>query len=245
VGSAGALDPLREHPDLTAILFDFDGTLSEIVAHPSLVEIAAGAREMLAVAVARFALVAVVSGRPREEVASLVGVPAVEIQGTYGLSGELPTEVTTVARDVASRVEGAWVEPKGASVAVHYRAASDPDAARSLLTEALSHFAASNDLELVDGKMVVELMPRGAGRKGAVVERLVRQHSVRLAMYAGDDVADLEAFAGLRRMVAEGTLDASVCVAVDGPETPEQLVAAADLVAGGPTDLVRLVREIL
>ena len=90
------------------------------------------------------------------------------------------------------------------------RRARDPDATLALLADAEAQ-------ELVQGKMVLELMPAdrpckgGAGpaaRRGAqAVGRAVRR----------DDVADLEAFHALGTLASDGVLVARV--AVRGPET--------------------------
>jgi len=59
----------------------------------------------------------------------------------------------------------------------------------------------------------------------------------RIALYAGDDHTDVDAFAGLRDVVGAG----AVCVGVRSEETPAQLEAAADFMVDGPAG----VRELL
>jgi len=61
-------------------------------------------------------------------------------------------------------------------------------------------------------------------------------------LYAGDDHADLDAFAALDQL-ARGGLD-TLKVAVRGPETPAALVEAADVVVEGPTGLVALLGQL-
>jgi trehalose 6-phosphate phosphatase len=94
----------------------------------------------------------------------------------------------------AAAVPEAWVEDKGASIAVHYRQAPDPARARAQLIAALVEVASSAGLELVEGKMVVELVPAGRPRKGGAVERIVGENDLSAALFSGDDVADVEAF---------------------------------------------------
>jgi trehalose 6-phosphate phosphatase len=139
-------------------------------------------------------------------------------------------------------VPEAWVEDKGVSIAVHYRQAPDPIAARAALAAALQGVAAGSGLEVVEGKMVLELMAAGRPLKGGAVERLVAEHDLAAALFAGDDVADLDAFSALDRL-AEGGFHA-VKVAVRGEETPEDLLAAADLQVEGPEGLVELLRQL-
>ena len=62
-----------------------------------------------------------------------------------------------------------------------------------------------------------------------------------MALYAGDDATDLDAFRGLRALVDAGDLQAAVCVAVASDEAPEEMAAEADLVIDGTTGI----RELL
>jgi len=225
------------------VLLDFDGSLAGIAARPELARPVEGAREALAALVGRFRVVAIVSGRRTAEVAHLVAVPGIVVCGLYGLeesSGRAPAAVSARVESAVAPVRGAWVEHKGPTLAVHYRRAADPGRARSALVSALRPIAKAAGLEIVEGKMVVELVPAGRPRKGGAVERLLVEHELSAAMFAGDDVADLEAFEALDRAARRGAL--TLKVAVRGPETPEELVRAADVTVVGPSGLVELLR---
>jgi trehalose 6-phosphate phosphatase len=190
--------------------------------------------------------VAVVSGRRSEEVAALLDVPGLRHFGLYGMqeaASELMAIVTPRVESAAASVPEAWVEDKGGSVAVHYRQAPEPAAARATLVTALQEVATSTGLELVEGKMVVELVPPDRPRKGGTVERLVGEHGLSAVLFAGDDVADIDAFAALDRLAAAGLV--AVKVAVRGDETPERLLASADVRVDGPEGLVELLRQLV
>ena len=204
-----------------------------------------GVREALASLGERYRLVAIVTGRRAEEVAVRLGAPHLSILGLYGSGDEAPELVGAAfpsAVEAARVVAEAWVEDKGASVAVHYRQALDPPAARAALLVALQPIATSSGLDIVEGKMVLELVPAGRPMKGAAVERLAREHELEAVLYAGDDHADLDAFAALDRLARDGII--VVRVAVHGAETPEALVEAADLVVQGPSGLVETLRTL-
>ncbi len=204
-----------------------------------------GAPEVLGALVRRFRLVGIVTGRRSEEVAAMLDVRHLHFFGLYGLEGEAPELVSVLAPGVeaaASVVPEAWVEDKGASIAVHYRQAPDPAGARALLLVALQALATKGGLELLEGKMVLELVPPGRPMKGGAVERLAGAHALEAVLYAGDDHADLDAFAALDRLAERGVL--AVKVAVRGPETPPALVEAADLVVEEPSGLVALLRQL-
>lgn len=202
-------------------------------------------RVVLAALAERYRLVAIVTGRPSEEARELLGVPHVTIVGLYGLEDSAPELVTALiprAEEAAASVPEAWVEGKIASIAVHYRQAPDPAAARARLLLALQPVATDAGLELIQGKMVLELVPEGRPMKGGAVERLAREHALEAVLYAGDDHADLDAFAALDRLAELGVV--AVRVAVRGDETPRELLDAADVVADGPAGLVQLLRSL-
>jgi trehalose 6-phosphate phosphatase len=55
-----------------------------------------------------------------------------------------------------------------------------------------------------------------------------------VALYAGDDRTDLDAFRALRDAVDSGRLQSAVCVGVGSDETPPELEEGADLMVDGP-----------
>ncbi|MGZ8620485.1 MAG: trehalose-phosphatase [Actinomycetota bacterium] len=228
----------------SGILVDFDGSLSPIVVRPELAQIREGARDALARLVGRFAVVAVVSGRTRAELETLIGVPGVRLAALYGIEDDtmLPEGLEDRVRAIAAGIPGIRVEHKGGSIAAHYRGATDPAAAKASLAAALAPIAAETGMELIEGKKVLELVPAGRALKGGAVERIVTDAGLDAVLYAGDDQADLKAFEVLDALAAAGLV--TVKVAVHGPETPTALTAAADVVVDGPAGLVGLLRRL-
>ena len=192
----------------------------------------------------RYGIVAIITGRRADEVRRLVDVPGVRYEGLYGLEDRLEPSLVlrSAVEDAASAVPQAWVEEKGISIAIHYRQSPDPSAARSALVERLTPVARENGLHLLEGKMVVELVPDGRPLKGGVVDRLCAEARLRAALYAGDDIADVDAFEALGRLAEAGLVTVRVAVRTD--ETPDELVSAADLVVDGPLELVELLATL-
>jgi trehalose 6-phosphate phosphatase len=194
----------------------------------------------------RYGLVALVSGRPADEVRRLVPVQGIEVFGQYGLPEGIPSPGIDRARDeveaAARSVPGAWVEDKGTSLAVHYRAAEDTDAAGRELSQALRSVADRLGLMLMAGKMVLELVPPDTPGKGSVILAQRASRDLQACLFAGDDVADLDAFAALDELRAEGI--STVKVAVRSAETREELVSNADIVVEGPSGLVELLSDL-
>jgi trehalose 6-phosphate phosphatase len=229
--------------DRAGIFLDLDGTLAPIVPTPDLARVLPEVPDVLARLARKVAVVAVVSGRHSAEVRSLIEVDAVLAVGTHGLEDEppMPAEVFRAIEEVAGAV-GAWVERKGAAVAVHFRGVDDPWAAAAAAEPALAALAAAHGLELLGGKRILELMPAGRPRKGGAVERIVRARDLEAAMFVGDDVGDLDAFAALSRLGAEGVWTCGVVAR--GPETSPEVGAAADLTVDGPEGVVALLARL-
>lgn len=242
---ARRIDRIARQPGSAGILLDFDGTLAPIVARPELARMQPGARETIESLRTRYAVVAVVSGRPTAELAHLVDVPGIALIGLYGLEGMAGDATATLAESALDQVEslaretpGAWVERKGPAATVHVREADDPSAAEDSLFEQLLRIAGAAAFDVVRGKRALELVPSGTPLKEAVVQRLVRDRGLTAVLYAGDDAADLRVFHALDALASDGV--ACARVAVRGAETPAGLVEAADLVVDGPAELVKL-----
>lgn len=235
------LAPLAAEPRRTALILDVDGTLAPIAPRPELAAVPEGTRAELRRLVARFLLVACVSGRPGSQAAALVGVPGIRYVGNHGL--ELDPRAAELARAVASfreEIDGRWpVEDKGLSLSLHYRNAGDEGEAVAVL-RTIAARAAERGLEARWGRKVLEIRPPGRTDKGVAVQTLLRECGAELALYAGDDATDLDAFRGL----SDAGLRHAVRIAVASSEAPDALRAAADLVVEGPAGLLSLLRML-
>ena len=240
---ADAVAGIAARAPRSGVFLDLDGTLAPIVARPELARVLPEILPTLARLVRGLDVVAVISGRPSDQVRGLVDVEGVVIVGTHGLEDERPItiEVLDEIRAAAATV-GAWVEQKGAAAAVHFRGLEDPEAAEAALAGRLTVIAATHDLEVVPGKRILELAPAGRPRKGGAVERIARTRALEAVLFAGDDVGDLDAFAALHRLGALGVW--TCAVASRGPGAPPEVEAAADLVVDGPTGIASLLSAI-
>lgn len=243
--------PLVADPPRSAIVTDFDGTLSPIVDDPGRARPLDGAADLLGRLARRFAIVAVVSGRPVSFLAEqLAGAVApVRLVGLYGLEWSGSDGVVTrepgaeawrpVVVDVTERLRagappGVEVEFKGLSVTVHWRRA--PQAESWAAAEVAAEEVRSG-LRAHPGRFSTELRPDLAVDKGTTVSRLVEGCSA--ACYLGDDLGDLPAYAALTRLAAEDGM-AAVTVAVIDPESPPEVARAADLEVSGPGEALAL-----
>lgn len=193
----------------TAFFLDFDGTLVAIAPRPDLVAVEPEVRQLLGLLVARFdGAVALVTGRPLDVIDGFLSPLKLPVAAEHGsvrrdAAGQVHLEkqgieaVKTAAARLAPLVEanpGLLLEPKQASVALHYR--QRPELA-VLCKDAVDKAARGIDgLVILPGKMIYELRPKGID-KGVAVEAFLGEDPFcgRVPIYIGDDVTDEHAFA--------------------------------------------------
>ena len=248
-GPLGPLRPLLEAPPRSAVLSDFDGTLSAIVDDPEQAVAFPGTVDVLARLATRFGAVAVVSGRPAAFLRrALAGAgPAVRLFGVYGFERVEDGQVRVAPEaepwlGVAAAVEaaargrapaGLGVERKGPALALHWRRAPG---AEPWAQDFARRWAEDTGLVVQPGRRALELRPPVPLDKGRVVEEVAG--GMAAACFVGDDAGDLLAFDALDRLVRAGT--AGVRVAVADEESPPELLARADVVVDGPAEALAL-----
>jgi trehalose 6-phosphate phosphatase len=232
-----ALARLRQAPERAAVLLDVDGTLAPIVARPEDAAVPEETRAVLRGLVARYALVAAITGRPGALGRELVGVEGMEIAGSHGLElADGADEWRARLQEFRGTVD--WpVEDKGLGLSYHYRTREDPARARAEL-EQVAERARGAGLRARFGRMVLEVLPPLDANKGTAVRALLEDRGLTRALFAGDDTTDLDAFGAVEE------LEVGVKVAVGSDEAPPELLAHADLVVDGPTGLVELLRTL-
>jgi trehalose-phosphatase len=237
-GDAALLARIAESPAETAVLFDVDGVLAPIVEVPTDATVPEETRLELRRLHGRYALVACISGRSGADARRVVGLDELVYVGEHGLELEpAAAEWGDRLQQFASTVAWEDVERKPLTVTFHYRRAEDEEEALKLL-EAVATRARSEGLVARFGRKVLELRPPVGAHKGTAVAHLLGDRGLTRALYAGDDTTDLDAFGAL------GGLELGVRVAVTSPEGPAELREAADVVVGGPAELLELMRRL-
>jgi trehalose 6-phosphate phosphatase len=198
-------------PDETsALFFDLDGTLIEIAARPQAVVVPALLGPTLAALVeALDGAVAVVSGRPIDQIDALLrpplhcvaGVHGAERRGADGSRHSLARPGLAVVRHAAMELARAHpallVEHKPGAVALHFRQA--PELAARCADTLGAAVERTPGMELQLGKMVVEAKPRGANKGEALRAFLTEApFAGRRPWHFGDDRTDEAAFDAVR-----------------------------------------------
>jgi trehalose 6-phosphate phosphatase len=239
------------------LLTDFDGTVSPIVADPLLAQLVEGASGALEKLAARLAVVAIITGRAPLDARRMAAVPSLLVVGNHGIEWLEPDALEPVAsveanamhdrmRAALSRLpplDGVVVEDKGVSSTVHYRGASDPDAARRRIVAALGE--PGYGIEVRHGRMSVELRPTGLGDKGAATRTLVDRFGLAGVVVLGDDLTDLDMFMAVAQLRDEGPLRGAI-IGVGSPdhEAPAPIVEAADVMLADPAQAALLLAEL-
>jgi trehalose 6-phosphate phosphatase len=200
-----------------AVFLDYDGTLTPIVDRPQDAVISDSMRQVVR-ELAHRCTVCVVSGRDRAVVQGLMGVNDLVVAGSHGFDiwspgggaiereqgsdfAGLLADVTARLRARVASVNGALVEPKKTSVAVHYRLVDERERPRIEAIVDAEVGARRDALRLMAGKMVYEIQPKLEWDKGRAVLYLLEALGLDgedvLPLYVGDDLTDEDAFRAL------------------------------------------------
>ena len=198
------------------LLLDYDGTLVPYARAPDLASPDEELLDLLrAIAAAPGIEVDIVSGRPRETLATWFADLPASLWGEHGfwhrargttewqaaahVSLDWLERVRPILKQFTASTPGSHVEEKSASIAWHYRGAQRDFGARQahelrmLLGDALSN----QPLEVLEGKKVIEVRLRGVS-KALVAHRVVQGSAADVQVVAiGDDRTDEDLFRAL------------------------------------------------
>jgi trehalose 6-phosphate phosphatase len=197
-----------------ALFLDFDGTLVELADTPDAVEPPPRLVPLLRELYDRLSgALAIVTGRPVARVDQFLAPLRLPVAGLHGFEVRASPDgvahappspaldpIRNGVADLSERWPGIEVEDKGTTLAIHFRAV--PDAAPAVHALAAALIARSPaPLKLIEGKMVVEVLPRGRD-KGIGIRELMGQgpYAGRLPVFLGDDVTDEAGFRAVNQL---------------------------------------------
>jgi len=218
------VNPLPTLPPNAALLIDLDGTLLDIAPTPDAVVVPPGLpRSLLRLRASLGDALAVVTGRPVEQIEALLpGIPYA-VAGEHGgairhTPGGLleradlpapPAEWRAQAEQVAAGYPGVLVEEKARGFVLHYRAVPEigPVLRQAMMSIMADPRRPADDIsfELMRAHMAWELKPRGTDKGRAVRHIMARApFAGRTPIYVGDDVTDEDGIKVARDAGGEG-----------------------------------------
>lgn len=220
----GPPDPARH-----AFFLDFDGTLVDIAARPSDVVLDAGTTDLLrALKQASDGALAIVSGRPLDDIAALTAAIGPTLVGTHGVEirredvrSAVSPKDQAVLDGVGRRLSelalthGLLLEMKPGAVALHYRGRAD---LADLCKDAVAAAARDAELRILAGNMVCEAVLTGYD-KGRAIKTLMAEAPFRgrIPLMIGDDITDEDGFRAAQSLGGTG-------VSIGRPESCARLV---------------------
>ncbi len=233
------------------VLCDFDGTLAEFDPDPHAVWLPPSLRDALTAITTRGdATVGLVSGRRLDDIrtrsdlgddAYYAGFHGLEIQGegskfihpdVYRVRDLIQSVAGPLVADLQS-LDGVFLENKGLSIVVHFRAAAAGAQlqAQHVFERHAGPLVQSGRLRIMRGACARELMPNIRWSKGTAVawicDRVERRHGPTWPVYIGDDVTDEDALQfvhGRGTGVAASDRVGGADYQVDGPAAVETLL---------------------
>lgn len=235
-------------------LFDYDGTLTPIVSHPSLAKL----DESMRLTLTRLSQIpnvriGVISGRSLENVRSNVGIDSIYYAGSGGLeidrisrvdrfprideTGRLFDEIQDHIHALLTKYPGTWIERKPGALSIHYRGLTGMIAA-GFRYEIVNVLSALEDLRVRVVSEAIEVTPLDGWHKGTAVEMIVSDVTAELntkpfLVFFGDAPNDEEAMMATRSL---GGLAIGI-----GPDAP----ACCDVEINTPQELARDLTDLV
>ena len=201
-----ALAELSLFADRTVLYtFDLDGTLAPIVSDPAAISLPDAIRKAFAELIA-LAPVAVITGRSRSDALLHLGIEPRYLIGNHGVEG-LPgwsmrerdfirmawgwqqQLITLLGPESPAGIE---IENKGATLSLHYRKATNAQAALAAILLATDQLIPVP--RRIHGKFVENLLPAHAPDKGSALNMMMHSEGFARAFFAGDDETDEQVF---------------------------------------------------
>ena len=191
------------------MFLDFDGCIVDIAPSPEAVEVPGCLSSLLVkLREALDGAVAIVTGRPIEQIDGFLGTAVPAVAGLHGLERRtadggivrpsLPRDdlyaVRALLEEFAAKRPGVLLEDKKYTVALHYRLApSLRDDCRDVLNAALKD--TPQGWQVIEGKFVFEIRPC-EHNKGTAIEAFMGEAPFlgRTPVFCGDDITDEDGF---------------------------------------------------
>jgi trehalose-phosphatase len=219
------LEELRKdiEKSFPVLLLDYDGTLTPIASTPDEANLSADMHNILSSLLNKKDLViAIISGRSLEDLKTKLGLDGVFFAGNYGMELEyrgfslrfpdaqdqvkMIYNICKNLKPLLQNVDGVLIENKGLSASVHYRLVdfNRVSEVKKIVRSVLKPYIESGQLNISNGKKVLELLPekrRDKGKSVSLILDTLKKENIGagyLPIYLGDDHPDESAFEYLK-----------------------------------------------
>ncbi|CAH1174027.1 unnamed protein product [Phaedon cochleariae] len=240
-----------------AVLLDYDGTLTPLVAHPDLAKIPLETKRVLQeLSELPDIFIAVISGRAVKNVKEMVGLENITYAGNHGMEvlypdgssyvHQLPKDFDDQKEKMIKELEntvvrdGAWIENKGSTLTFHFRAV--PEHLRGNLEKTAKDVMERANFKVGKAHCALEARPQVDWNKGKVALLLLEQKygdnwnkNVKV-IFVGDDTTDEDAMQSLKDNAATFRIAASKDVMTHA----EKLISSTDQVL----NILKLIENI-
>ena len=230
------------------LFFDYDGVLVPIQDNPATAYLKAKTKStLLKLASNPLFKVAIVSGRNLSTLKKLTRIETKEITliGSHGLemfhkgkAGFLHGKSENILEKIKSKVVNlvkskakGFVENKPYTITYHIRDSRKGNLVQKLkraLNQLLNELKFEKQVQVLEGKNIVEIMPREI-TKGKAVEKIIKLCPNYLPIYFGDDVTDISAFKVVKKYRGTAiSLNPKLPYKVDFTVTSREVLAVLD-----------------
>nr|WP_245247988.1 trehalose-phosphatase [Methanobacterium petrolearium] len=240
---------------------DIDGTISEIAPTPETAVVTNSVREKLVQLKEKFSLVAVISGRSVKNAREMVGVEGLLYVGNHGMeflkdnhlirnpeAEKYRFQIKKVGKKVKnsdlSHINGLIFEDKGICYSIHYRLSNPSENPRDKILNSLHNDPECRELEISEGRQLVELKPPVSCDKGTIINNIIEQYNLQKVIYLGDDITDSDAFNKLNELEKKRKIK-SASVLVLSSEIPSYVKKGSSFFVNGVDDVLKFFQWLL
>jgi trehalose 6-phosphate phosphatase len=238
------------------LITDIDGTISQTVSNPQRAKVSPLCRQYLSKLCHRIALVAAISGRPVDECRHMLKIEEMVYIGNHGLErwSEGHSEFTKDAQSYTGLIKSAIneltpllpmkciiIENKGVTASIHYRLCQNPQSAKKNILNAIDNSPHSKSLRIMQGRMIIDIMPLLEITKGTATLDLMREYHLQSCIYMGDDFTDIDAFRAIKKARRNSNFQ-GFAIGITSHEMPKKLTEEADFTLKGISDVERFLK---
>ena len=245
----------------TVVVTDIDGTISSIESLPHQAVITNNMKGILNNIQNKFKLLAIITGRLLQDALQMINIQGILYIGNHGMEYQRNNEIVTDKKalkyipkiiDIYDELKnepnmnqpGIILENKNTCISIHYRSTNNPQSVRKNILKTLKNIKTTEDLQIKEGKKIIELRPPIGNDKGNIINKIVENYNANKLIYLGDDITDVDAFKEISKLNKENKIDGT-SILVQSNETHEFVKKNAEYYVNNVEDVEKFFKWIL